>query len=187
TRALRGAPRRRQFCARAIYLRINRTHLLFAPARHHIMRTTFALLAVLCAATSVLAGTCCSSSPSAGPAGPPGVAGPVGPQGIQGPTGATGATGATGTTGATGPAGPTGGTGPAGPPGTSGSTTTAADMVVTSQSSSSVTYTDLVTAGPSASVVVGASGTVLLTVSAAAAGTACAMSWSTTGACPGDA
>jgi hypothetical protein len=99
-----------------------------------------------------------------GPAGPAGAQGPAGPAGAQGPAGPAGAQGPVGPAGAQGlqgPAGPIGATGNQGMSGAQFAT------VATSQSTTSSSYTDLGTTGPSAtSVVVPASGNVLVTLTA---------------------
>jgi hypothetical protein len=74
--------------------------------------------------------------------------------------GDTGATGPMGDTGATGPMGDTGATGPAGLSGSASGT------VSNSQTTTSSTYTNLATAGPSATVTVPSSGKVLVTLTA---------------------
>ncbi len=110
----------------------------------------------------------------AGPAGPRGATGPQGPTGLTGATGSKGDTGATGPigpmgpmgpTGPQGPTGPTGAIGPQGPAGPQGPTgpegpnpllnlNVASQSIVTTnpESTSSTSFTDLPTAGPSVTV-----------------------------------
>jgi hypothetical protein len=86
---------------------------------------------------------------------------------VRGPTGAQGTTGIRG---------------PTGPPGTAG---TVANAVATAESTSSTTYVNLTTAGPSVTVIVPASGRVLVSVTTATTGnsasTSCLMSFAASG------
>jgi hypothetical protein len=95
----------------------------------------------------------------------------------------TGSRGPTGARGPTGVQGPTGARGPTGPTGTAG---TVAANVAASESTSSPVYTDLATLGPTVTVVVPASGRVLVTVTTSELGnagsTACFMSFAGSGA-----
>ena len=93
---------------------------------------------------------CCDGcgSGSQGSMGETGATGPIGP------TGATGAQGIQGATGVTGPTGPTGSTGPTGP-GLSASQV--GNTVSTAQATTSTTYVDLTTVGPTLTLTTGTS------------------------------
>ena len=101
-----------------------------------------------------------------GPQGPKGDTGAAGAQGAKGDTGATGAQGPkgdTGATGATGPQGAKGDTGATGPAGTEG--WGYGQGPAYGEATTSGWPADLATPGPSATVVVPASGKVLVTLS----------------------
>jgi hypothetical protein len=120
-----------------------------------------------------------------GPTGPTGPTGPAGGgtgAGATGPTGPTGSVGpigaasqVTGPTGRTGPAGPTGPTGPAGTSGAAKAT------ILNSESTTSTSYTDLRTVGPSVTVAVPPSGRALVIVTAWIRGNHGSMSFTSTG------
>lgn len=91
-----------------------------------------------------------------GPTGPQGIAGtpgPAGPRGVRGPLGPQGLTGLVG------PAGPQGPKGDQGPALTADGAT-----VAPLENTKSLTYTDLSTAGPAVTAMVGVSGRVLVTL-----------------------
>lgn len=102
------------------------------------------------------------------PRGAQGATGATGASGT-GPTGATGATGPTGGTGVAGPTGPTGATGATGPTGPTGATGAtgpgaSAAQIATSESTSSSSYTDLATPGPSVTLTTNTSVLVIISV-----------------------
>ncbi|HST37894.1 MAG TPA: hypothetical protein VLK58_00220 [Conexibacter sp.] len=103
-----------------------------------------------------------------GPAGPAGTAGATGPAGTNGRDGATGPLGPVGPGGPAGPDGPEGPEGPEGPPGVAAGVPRYA-IVTTAESTSSETYVQLTTPGPSVTVTVQASGTIQVAASAEAA------------------
>jgi hypothetical protein len=118
-----------------------------------------------------------------GPTGPTGPTGPAGGgtgAGATGPTGPIGPAGLTGSPGPTGPKGATGLIGATGPAGTNGA---GAATVATLQSTSSGSYGDLATVGPSVAVTVPASGRVLVTMTSRIVPTIAAgfMSFTSTG------
>ncbi len=126
-----------------------------------------------------------------GPQGDQGVQGDVGPQGPQGPQGDQGVQGDVGPQGPQGPQGDQGVQGDVGPQGPAGTVNATPALIATAETTTSTSYTDLTTVGPSVTATIPNSGNalVILTVGSSNTnnGAECAMGFAAAGAAVDDA